>query len=248
MPSGLRKENRAICDSIPYPYSCVHLSEYYGKEPFEALKSETGKRYPDSQWILCKYDKRLELDLDILALSKSDDRDNLAKINRIKASIVSRQKLRIEGRYYGDFKNPIECCQYLLEIGALKAMPKAVVEKQENQLNGNAAKQLVEKPSTVKPSHLTKLSSNPEYVMVLRTLEMLEFFGSEEACNKALQSTLEHLRESEAKWTKYVETVRNESESLGLDADEAEAYLQKKKRQRTEKLASTLTLDYPKEE
>lgn len=248
MASGIFKSDKAICDSIPYPYSCVHVVEYYGEDAFPMPSIPGSRRFPRNRWVLCKYDKRIEPDLDALALAKAEDREDTAKINRIKGKLLSDNRQKRTDRQYGDFKNPIECCQYLLELGVLKAMPKAVIDKQEQQLNGNGTQPKSEKPANQKPTHLTKLENAPEYIMVLRVSEMLEFFGGEKAVAKAVTDTLSHLKESEEKWEKYVTLVRQESEVLGLNPDEIESDLQRKKKARIEKLASTLTLDYEKNE
>ena len=246
MSAGINRANREIFQSIPFPYSCVHVAEYYGKDAFPEPENPNGRRYPPNQWILCKYDKREAIDLDKLALAKSDDREDTAKLNRIKGAIQSSVAMRLPTRQYGDFKNPIECCYYLLEIGVLKAMPKAVVDKQENQTNGSTQEETQGKQVSGKPSHLSKLSSNPEYVMVLRALEAVEFFGSTAAAQRAFLETFEHIKAEENQAFAAFEAWKAQAEAFGLSAEEIDAMFAKNKKARVERLASTLTLEYPK--
>lgn len=249
MPTGTKLVDRSICSAIPFPYSCTHVRDFYGDEVFkEKLATQGGYKYPRCKWILLKYGKRIELDLDALALSKAKDRLDEGKLNRLKAVISSYKDSEKTSEYAGDFKTPEEACQYLIEIGVLSAMPRVAVEKQENLANGTSAKPEKSEKTVTKLSHLTKLENAPEYMMVLRIQEMMEFFGSVEATKEAIDATIEHLGESEEKWNKYVQTVRTESEALGLNADEVEADLQKKKRQRIEKVSQSLKLNLPKEE
>jgi len=234
---GLRKSDRAIIASLPIGYEAKHIQEVFPKELFP-LNNKGCPHYGDSPWLLFIDGERHTPLAEILIQIYQDGGDGKS-INRIKGIQARKAKAK---NFCGDFTSLAMLCSYLIKLGAIQGMPKAVLDQQIQAVPMPEGELKTKKTNT--GSHLIKLANAPSQVLSRWCAEGLSLWGDKATFLKAVEIVVDAIAESEETFEEYKRsTLLSVSDTFpGMDITYLEKSLEAERKKQIAALTQNLVL------
>ena len=235
---GLRRSDRAIIASLPIGYEAKHIQEVFPKELFP-LNNKGCPHYGDSPWVLFIDGERHIPLIEILMQIYQDGNDG-KQGNRIRGIQARKAKAK---NFCGDFTNLAMLCSYLLKMGVLQAMPKAVLDQQVQAVPVTES-ELKPKRTTNTGSHLIKLENAPNQVLTNWCSQALSYWGDKKTALKAIESVFDAIAEAEKViQERKVSTLKTIADTFpGMDTSTLEKALEAERKKQILTLTENLPL------